>query len=130
MEEALIIILQVVFELAVQLLLYGGLDLTSLWFGRDEKPGGVGCLMMFVFALIGATFGGLANLIHPGTLLPYAWLRIANLVLGPLLAGRASWWLTDWRRRHGARLVPNMHFWFAFWFVLVFDLVRFIYGQH
>jgi hypothetical protein len=74
--------------------------------------------------------GGLANLIHPGAFLAYQWLRIANLIAGPLLAGGVSWLVADWRRRRGAHLVPSLHFWLAFWFVLGFDVVRFIYARH
>ena len=130
MEEVLIVILQLVFELAVQLLLYGGIDCITMWVEKNDKPGGVGCLLMFIFALMGVGFGAFANLFHPGAFLPFGWLRIANLIVGPLLAGGVSWLFTDWRRRRGARLVPIMHFWFAFFFVFGFNLVRFVYAKH
>jgi uncharacterized membrane protein YccC len=130
MEEALVLILQLLFELIVQLLLYGGIDFITMWVEKNDKPGGLGCLLMFLFAVIGVGFAALANLFHPVVFLPYDWLRIANLIVGPLLAGGVSWLFTDWRRRRGARLVPRLHFWFAFCFVFGFDVVRFIYGRH
>ena len=128
MEEVLIVILQLFFELLFQLLVYGGFDLLAWWIDKHEK--GLGCLAMLIFALIGAGFGGIVNLIHPGTYLAYEWLRIANVIVGPLLAGWVSWLFAEWRRRRGAKLVPSLHFWFAFCFVLGFDLVRFAYAQH
>ena len=54
-----------------------------------------------------------------------------NLIAGAPLAGGASWLFAEWRRRtFGAQLAPSLHFWHAFWFVLGFDLVRFIYTHH
>jgi hypothetical protein len=131
MEEILIVILQLLFEFLLQLLMYGGLDLAAWTIGnKEDKTGAAGCLVMTIFFLIGAGVGGLANLIHPGAFLPYQWLRIANLLAGPVLAGGVSWLFADWRRRRGAHLVPWLHFWMAFWFVLGFDVVRFIYAHH
>ena len=131
MEEILVLVLQLFFEVVLQLLVYGGFDIAILATEGTEKPGRVGCLMMLVFGLIGAGIAGLANLVHPGAFLPEPWMRVANLIVGPPLAGGVSWLFADWRRRRfEAKLVPSLHFWFAFWFVLGFDLVRFIYAQH
>src|SRR5439155_20238091 len=83
MEELLVLILQLLFEFVLQLLFYGGLDLAA-WSvsGKEDKSGGVGFVVMFVFFLLGAGLGVLANFVHPGAFLPYAWMRIANLLAG------------------------------------------------
>jgi hypothetical protein len=129
MEEILFVILQLLFEFVLQLLLYSGFDLAAWAFGKEDKGGSVGCAVMFVFLLLGSGLGGLANWIHPGAFLPYEWMRIANLLAGPPLAGGASWLFAEVRKHYGAKLLPSLHFWFAFCFVLGFDLVRFVYLQ-
>lgn len=129
MEEILVIILQITFELALELLVYAGLDFTAWSFTREEEHGSAGCGAMFVFFLIGAGLGALLNQFHPQPILAYGWLRIINLVAAPLLAGGIAWLFADWRRRRGAKILPSLHFFFAFWFVLGFDLVRFIYAK-
>src|SRR5262245_26318447 len=130
MEEILIIVLQVIFELGLEMLLWFGADVAAWWsFSRDEKPGSLGCVTVFLIFIAGAGAGFLMNLIYPRPVLPYDWLRMINLIAGPLLAGWAGWLFADWRRRRGAQIIPNYHFWIGFWFVLGFDLVRFIYAK-
>lgn len=129
MEEILVVILQVFFEFMIELLIYAGLDFTAWSIGKAEEPGSVGCGAMVVFLLLGAGFAALANALHPRPILAYEWLRIANLLLGPPLAGAVSWLCADWRRRAGAKIEPSLHFFFALCFVLGFDLIRFIYAQ-
>lgn len=123
MEEAAVAILQALLELGLELLVYVGLDLASI---RSERGGSAGCVLFGVFAAIGAGLGAAVNRLHPNPVLPFAGLRLANLVVAPLLAGGASWWLTRWRRRPDRD--PTLHFWLAFGFVLAFNLVRFIYA--
>lgn len=130
MEELLIIVLQIVFELVVQLIIYGGFDWIVWLFVHDDNPTAAGCFLMVVFFILGAAFGGLANWLHPHVFLPDQWLRIANLIAAPLAAGGVAWAFADWRRRRGVKLAPSVHFVHAFWFVLGFDLVRFIYATH
>lgn len=129
MEEILIIVLQLFFEFGLELLFWAGLDLTAWSIAREEKSGGVGCTLMFLVFLIGAGLAAFMNWLYPRPLLPYDWLRIINLIAGPLLAGGAAWWFADWRRRRGAKILPSLHFWSAFWFVLGYDLVRFAYAK-
>ena len=129
MEEILILLLQLFFELGLELLIWTGLDLAAWSITRQEKHGTVGCSAMFVFFLIGAGLGALMNWLYPRPLLDYEWLRIANLILAPVLVGGAAWLFAEWRRRRGAKLLPSLHFWFAFCFVLGFDAVRFAYSR-
>lgn len=127
MEEVLIVILQGLLELGLEFLIYAGLDLAALRGRSDEDQG---CVIMVVFFSLGALLGGAANLIRPRLMLPYPWLRIGNLIVGPLVAGAASWYLTRWRQERGAKVLPGSHFLFAFWFTFAFDVVRFAYGKH
>ena len=129
MEELLIVILQIVFELVLQIILYAGLDLTAWWFTREDKSDSAGCGRMFIFFSIGAGLGALMNWVHPRPVLDYDWMRIGNLIVGPFLAGGLAWLFADWRRRCGAKMVPRLHFFFALTFVLGFDLLRFIYSN-
>jgi hypothetical protein len=131
MEEILVIVLQVTLELAVELLAYGGADFfAALSFGRAERKESSGCGVVLLFGFLGAGMGGIANLIWPRQLLPEAWMRIANMIVGPLIAGAASYVVADLRQRHGATIRPGLHFTMAFLFVISFDVVRFIYAHH
>lgn len=127
MEEVLIVVVQGLLELGLEFLIYCGLDFAALRGRSDEE---YGCSLAGFFFICGAVLGSLANLARPRLLLPYPWLRIANLIIGPLLAGGASWLMTQWRQQRGAKVLPGNHFFFAFWFTLAFDLVRFAYGKH
>jgi hypothetical protein len=126
MEELLIVVLQAFLELLVELLLYGGLDIIATLSGSEDKNRWG---LMFLFFMLGAVLGALANLVHPRVLLPYEWLRIGNLLLGPLVVGAIAWYWTERRRRRGRKVVPGYHFLFALLFTLAFDVVRFAYGQ-
>src|ERR1043166_2230278 len=99
MEELLVLIVQVIVEGFLELLIYGGLDLAAFSIRSNEKEGSYGCVMMVVFLVLGAALGGLANMIHPRSFLPYPWLRITNLIAGPILVGIASWLFAEWRRQ-------------------------------
>lgn len=66
----------------------------------------------------------------PGTILHHGWLRVANLVVAPLLAGWLATviahWLIDKRHKDAS---PKIQFWRAWWFTLGFSLLRFAYTQ-
>jgi hypothetical protein len=129
MEEILIIVLQILLELGLELMFWVGTDFMAWWSFPREKPGSVGCVTEFLIVMVGAGVGLLMNMIYPRPVLPYDWLRMINLIAGPLLAGWTGWLFADWRRRRGAQVIPKFHFWIGFWFVLAFDLVRFIYAK-
>ena len=64
------------------------------------------------------------NWMHPNPVIPFQWLRVTNLVVGPFLAGGLSVLVARWRQRD-----PFIHFWMVFCFVLGYDLVRFAYAH-
>lgn len=123
MEEVLAFIVQVVLEVGLQLLGSIGLDFASST--RDERDE-TGCGPLFGFAVLGGIIGGLSLIFAPHAVLPHAWMRIANLIVAPVLAGTLSALVAKhlWTHRGW---VPSHHFWRAFCFALGFGLVRFVY---
>ena len=126
MEELLIPLLQVFIEIFLEFLIYFGLDVATV---RDDRGQLNGFSLSVIFAVIGGLLGGLATWIHPHTVLPFAWLRIANLIVGPLVAGLLSAWIASWRQRRGRQRDPVLHFFMAFSFVLGYNLVRLAFAR-
>ena len=126
MEELLIPVLQILLELFLEFLFYFGLDVATV---RDDRGQLNGFSLSVIFAIIGALLGGLATWIYPHTVLPFAWLRLTNLFVGPFVAGLFSCWIASWRQRCGRRRDPTLHFFLAFSFVLGFNLVRFAFAH-
>jgi hypothetical protein len=120
-EEVVAAILQVFLEGFLEMVVYIGLDIVSL---KDENGRTYGCVLLGFFVLAGVGLGALVNWMHPNPVLPLPWLRVANLIVGPFLAGGLSVLVARWRRRD-----PMLHFWMAFCFVLRYDLVRFAYAR-
>ena len=81
-------------------------------------------MILGLIALAGMAVGGVVSRMHPQPVLPYPWLRLTNLVVGPGLAGGLSAAIARWRRRDAW-----FHFWMAFCFVLGYNLVRFAYAH-
>ena len=126
MEEVLIVLVQFVAEVLFEVLIYLPFDLP--W-RRDAATGertGVGWLVGYAFA--GGAVGGISLLVAPRLLIHSVPLRLANLVVAPVVAGGLSWALAAWRRSRGAATSPRTHLWTAFWFVLAFSGVRLAYA--
>jgi hypothetical protein len=125
-EELVAIVIQVVVEVGLQIFGAAGIDwATGASSNKDDKEE-AGCGWLLIFALLGAACGGVSLLLFPKLLLPTVALRVANLVVAPLLAGGLSyliakhvWAAGQWPPRH--------HFWRAFWFALLFGIIRFAY---
>lgn len=123
MEEFLIVILQAMFEIVWQSLFYFPFDLPSSGSGRKDE-GLWGWLALFV--VVGTLAGILLTLWQPHVLLPFAWLRIVNLVLGPVLAGSVSYWLAKQRQKRDECVMPWKHFAYASAFTTGVVTIRFI----
>ena len=121
MEEVVVALLQVFFEFFLEVLVYIGIDLLSI---KDSKGRPHGCVIFPLFAVVGMGLGALVNWMHPRPVLPLEWLRVANLIVGPILAGGFSALVARWRQRE-----PWAHFWMAFSFILGYNLVRFDYAK-
>ncbi|QJW95978.1 hypothetical protein [Frigoriglobus tundricola] len=124
MEEVLGLLIQVVFEVGLQVLICFGFDFATE--GRhtgDERGSTGGCGWLVAFLVFGGLCGGISLMVVPDLILPTLGLRLANLVLAPLFAGTGSQLFAAhvWSAR-GAD--PRNHFWRGFGFALAFGLVR------
>ena len=130
MEELLILIFQPLLEIFAQILASGLIDL--LGWGRDveSRHDSSGCAVGLLLFILGCGLGWLSLLLIPHTLLPWAWLRIANLIVGPLVSGWISWRISVLRKRTNKWVSPSRHAWFAALACFGIVLVRFSFGQH
>ncbi len=126
MEEILVVIIQVVLEVGLQIFGSIGLDFATSSRGNSPTTEEEGCGWLLAFGVAGGVCGGLSLIPYPKALLPWAGLRIANLIAAPLLAGELSslavryvFTQRSWDPRH--------HFWRGFWFAMCFGLIRFTY---
>jgi hypothetical protein len=84
-----------------------------------------------VISFFGACFlNWLSLFIFKHTFIPTPSLRIANLILSPIVAAFVSEALAKRRSIVNDFIVPRNHFWLAFWFTLGFTVVRFAYAIH
>lgn len=133
MEELLALLLQLFLEIGLQL--FGGLGFDAATETARRKRGTHGevndedgCGWLLLFALVGGACGGISLLLAPNLVLPNVGLRVANLVLAPLVAGGVSYAVATfvWAPR-GQR--AGHHFWRGFCFALLFGVVRFAFGK-
>lgn len=127
MEEILVIAFQLFFEFFIQIVGSGLLD----GFGRvtTNTKTEDGCVVFGLHIVLGGGLGWLSTLIAPKLFLPYFALRIANLILAPLLAGAISYWIATWAKSRGNETNPTKHFWHGFLFALMFGLARFAFAD-
>jgi hypothetical protein len=129
MEAFLEVILQIFFELFLQLIgevaCEFGLQSLSEIFERKPNPwlAGIG------YILLGAAVGALSLLVARSTFIHHSTLRIANLFLTPLLAGLLMAAIGHWRRKRGQDLIRLDRFGYGFLFAFSMALVRFLYAS-
>jgi hypothetical protein len=128
MEELLIVIVQFLFEFILDVLLNIPFDWPSR--NRDSfEPESIWATCFLWF--LGASFlGWLSLFFFEHTWIAYPGLRIANLVVAPIVSGAISQAIAIRRAQRNPYLVPRNHFWQAYWFTLGFTLVRFAYATH
>jgi hypothetical protein len=133
MEEILVVLLSIVVELLVEVVAYIPWD-AILWLveRRRSAPGEpferpVGGVAM-LGTVVGLALGGLSLLIRPQTALPYAWLRILNLLVAPTLSALLARAGAGRRSAKGQPSSSRHHFAFAFTLTLMLVVVRFAYG--
>jgi len=119
-EEILGVIIQLVLEVGLQAIISGGVDLAATR-GRNSA----GCGWLIGHGLIGGLCGWLSTLLFPNLMLPFAWMRVANLIVAPFAAGLLTL-LIDRRFNHGKD--GQNAFWHGFTFALLFGLARFAFG--
>jgi len=123
MEEFTIVILQAVFEIAINILTNIGFDLVAyFWEKGDENKTSSKCFLMF---LAGSGIGLLSWVFIPKVMLPYSWLRISTFFLSPVLAGFISLQIARFKAKR-EEVWPWRHFWYSFFACLGLVLVRFV----
>jgi hypothetical protein len=127
MEELLIVIIQFLFEFALNVLANIPFD----WPSRDRatpEPEGI-TLRCFLWFCGGCLIAGASLLIVKHTIIAISALRMANLVLAPIASAFLSQSIAGHRARDNPFIVPRNHFWQAFWFTLGLVLIRFAYAS-
>ncbi len=81
------------------------------------------------YVVFGATAGGLSLWLLPTLFISAEWLRIANLILTPLVAGLLMERLGAWRKGRDQETIRLDTFAYGFLFALAMALVRFTWGQ-
>jgi len=131
MEELLILFLQMIAQFLGQILGSGMLDsVTWAWEKsyKDDSPRSRGCALILIMLVLGGLLGGLSVWLVPHTLLPWAWLRIANLIIGPAISAWVSWRIAKWRQSCGHDTDAQTHALIAGAACTGMVLVRFVAG--
>lgn len=81
------------------------------------------------YLVFGAIAGGISLLLFPNLFIRSTWLRYANLIFTPTLAGLVMALVGSWRRKHDREIIRLDSFSYGFCFALTMALVRFIFGH-
>jgi hypothetical protein len=126
LEEILIVAVQLLVEVILQVFAYLPFELPLI---RNEKTGErIGCGWYFLYLFAGGVSGRLSLLVEPHLMIDIVAFRIANLLIGPFVAGVVSFGIAAWRKSSGAAVCPKTHFWTGFCFVLAFSAIRLAYA--
>ena len=129
MEEVLVVAIQIFFEFGLQIFSSPFVD---FGFGSRTDKGGFGskadqgCVIVFLHMALGGGLGWLSTLLFPKLLLPIAALRIANLFVGPLIAGGIAYFAAQ----RFTQQAPWTAFLHGSLFALMFGMARFATGTH
>jgi hypothetical protein len=118
-------VFQIFFEVLLQF--FGSVPIN---FSTRSERFDRGCGWFLLHAVIGGFLGFLSALIAPKLLLPYAALRIANLLVAPLVAGGIAYSFARWAKSRGNAYDPESHFWHGVLFAFMFGAARFAFANH
>lgn len=125
MEEILVVVFQIFFEVILQF--FGSVPID---FSTRSDRFDRGCGWFVLHAAIGGLLGFVSTLLAPQLLLPHAALRIANLLVAPLLAGGIAYLFARWAKSRGNAYDPIAHFWHGVLFAFMFGAARFAFAHH
>jgi hypothetical protein len=126
MEQLIAVVIEVFFEILLNVIGNGLFDWPTQGRARSRRGESIvaPCVGWFLFA---ALLGWLSLFIVPHALIALPALRIANLVLAPIVSALIAWWIADWRSYWHSNITPRYYLWKSFWFTLGMLLVRFAY---
>lgn len=102
---------------------YWPFDFGVEWFS-DRKPR---WFVLSLYFLLGCIIGALSIAFLPNFWLQYPSLRIANLIIAPLIAGSIGVISARWFYRDSPKVDPKDHFLPGFCFSLAVACIRFVY---
>lgn len=125
MEEILVIALQFIAEIFIDVLA----SLPSWPSGRRQRPESERIILFSIlWCVTGGFIGWLSALALPAFFLHDPSLRMANLVIAPLVSAALGYALARWRWRTNLNIRPFDHLWYSFFFTLAFVGVRYAYA--
>lgn len=81
------------------------------------------------YLALGTGAGALSLWLFPTHLIDSGWLRIANLLITPLLAGLLMEAIGNWRERREKEVIKLETFAYGFCFAFAMTLVRYVFGK-
>lgn len=123
-------LIAVAFQFVIELTINAGSHLPVDWPSKRRKTPEAANVwaLCFLWLVAGGVVGGLSLLIFSYALLQPGWLRIANLLVSPVVSAYLAQFIARRRARSNPCLVPRNHFWYGFWFSLGVAFVRFAYA--
>ncbi|HEY0075143.1 MAG TPA: hypothetical protein VGB77_13680 [Abditibacteriaceae bacterium] len=120
------ILLELFLQITVEILFH--LGWSSVAEALDRKPTRNPALAFIGYALLGFAAGGLSLLLFPELFVHHPALRIANLILTPVLAGWLMSAVGDWRERKGLSVIRLDSFAYGFIFAFGVAIIRYLFG--
>lgn len=125
MEEILVVVFQIFFEVLLQF--FGSVPLN---FSTRSDRLDRGCGWVLLHGAVGGLLGFVSAFLVPKLLLPHATLRIANLIVAPLLAGGIAYLFASWAKSRGNDYDPLSHFKHGVLFAFMFGAARLAFAHH
>ena len=131
MEEIFIVIFEFLFEIVLQVLI----ELPFDWLlgARESRSSQVANRTIWIGAALGFGAGlGLVSLIvRPHSFIKSSELRVAYLFAAPVLSAATSLLISRLlAKRSRPWITPRLHAWCAFYFTVIFTVLRFTYANH
>lgn len=127
MEQLLVLFIQFWLEFTINVVSIVPFD----WFSKNRttaEPESIAS-RCFLWFLEGCILAGVSLLILKHTIISVMALRIANLVLAPIVSAYITEAIARRRAKINPFIAPCNHFWQAFWFTFGLVVIRFIYAS-
>jgi hypothetical protein len=125
MEIIFELLLEFLLQLIVEVAAEFGLHAVTAPFRRESNP----FFAALGYAIFGAALGACSLWLFPKHMVHSPVIRIANLIVTPMVVGLCMAWLGSWRSQRGGALLRIDKFWCGALFALAFAAVRFKWAQ-